>query len=339
MNKFVRNLLTEWRRLNLPFENETIIVAVSGGADSVSLALALDDLKKRKKLNLNFIVAHFNHKIRGIESDKDAEFVRKLAEKLNFNFQLSNSKSQIKNLKGNLEQNARIARYEFLRQIAVNSKAYAIVTAHTKNDQAETLLLNLIRGSGLDGLSGMNPVRYLEVGKTEQLSASPSLSGTISPILLVRPFLNWACRRDTEKFCSENKIEFRHDLMNDDLNFTRVKIRREIIPLLEKINPRIIDTFSTTANLLREDAEILQIETIEVPEILIQNELKKLSKSMRMRVLRAWLVKHRGNLRELDVKHFEAIERLIYSRKSGRIVQLPTDQRVLKREGKVFFEK
>ena len=339
MNKFVRNLLTEWRRLNLPFEDETIVAAVSGGADSVSLVLALHDLKKRKKLNLNFIVAHFNHNLRGIEGDKDAEFVCELAEKLNFKFQISISKSQIKNQKGNLEQNARSARYEFLRQIATNSKAYAILTAHTKNDQAETLLLNLIRGSGLDGLSGMKPVRYLEGEKTEQLSASSRLSDSVSPVLLVRPLINWACRMDTEKFCFENNIEFRHDLMNDDLNFTRVKVRREIIPLLEKINPRIIDTLSTTANLLSEEADNLKINEQDVPEILSQKELKNLSKSMRMSVLRTWLLNHRGNLRELDMKHFEAIERLIYSRKSGRIVQLPTDQRVLKREGKVFFEK
>ncbi|HVE56598.1 MAG TPA: ATP-binding protein, partial [Pyrinomonadaceae bacterium] len=81
MHKFVRNLLTEWRKLNLPFDDKTFVVAVSGGADSVSLAIALNDLKTRKKLNLRFVVAHFDHQIRGEESIKDAEFVKNLAEK------------------------------------------------------------------------------------------------------------------------------------------------------------------------------------------------------------------------------------------------------------------
>ena len=321
MNKFVRNLLTEWRKLKLPFANETIVVAVSGGADSVSLALTLHELKQLKKLNLNFIIAHFNHNLRGIESEKDAGFVKDLVEKLEFEFKLQTSNFKLQNQKGNLEQNARNVRYEFLNQVAEKSKAYAILTAHTKNDQAETLLFNLIRGSGLDGLAGMR------------------VSQSKNEILLVRPLLNWASRDDTESFCLENRIEFRHDTMNDDLRFTRVRIRKEIIPLLEKINPRLVDTLSKTANLLRDDVESLPIDEDEVPEILLQSDLKKLSKPMRMRVLRSWLAKHRGDLRQLDLKHFEAIECLINSRKSGRIVELPTGEKVVKRDGKVFFEK
>ena len=92
MHKFVRNLLTEWRKLELPFSDKTIIVAVSGGADSVSLALALHNLKTHKKLKLNFVIAHFNHDLRGIESQKDAEFVKGLAEKLEFVSEIQNSK-------------------------------------------------------------------------------------------------------------------------------------------------------------------------------------------------------------------------------------------------------
>ncbi len=203
MQKFVRNLLTEWRKLDLPFSDKTIVVAVSGGADSVSLVLALHDLKHRKKLNLHFIIAHFNHNLRGMESEKDGEFVKDLAEKLDFEYivKIQNPKSKIQNLKGNLEQNARIARYNFLSEVAEKYDAYAILTAHTQNDQAETLLLNLIRGSGLDGLSGMKPKR-----RQNEFS-------------LVRPLLNWAKREDTESFCLENGIEFRQDAMNDDLKF------------------------------------------------------------------------------------------------------------------------
>src|SRR5215218_8891270 len=142
MHKFVRNLLTEWRKLDLPFEGETFIVAVSGGADSVSLAIALDDLRTRKKLNSRFVIAHFNHDLRGAESERDAEFVKNLADK--FDFELAYKKGKVLKA-GNLEQNARIARYEFLMETALNTDACGILTAHTINDQAETFLLNLIR--------------------------------------------------------------------------------------------------------------------------------------------------------------------------------------------------
>lgn len=323
MNKFVRNLLTEWRKQNLPFSDETIVAAVSGGADSVSLILALDDLQRRKKLNLNFVIAHFNHNLRSLESDQDQKFVKDLAEKLKFEFLAD--KGEISK-KGNLEQNARQARYEFLKQVAEKTKAYAILTAHTKNDQAETFLLNLVRGSGLDGLAGMKDSQFLTSDVQPQ-------------IRLIRPLLNWAKRYDTEEFCRANKIEFREDSMNKDLKFARVRIRKEIIPSLEKLNPRIIDTLSQTANILRADAESLKIKVEKPSEILLQSELKLLSKSMQMHLLRSWLELHRENLRQLELKHFDAILQLINSSKSGRIVELPNGEKVIKKSGKIFFEK
>ncbi|MDQ2747811.1 MAG: tRNA lysidine(34) synthetase TilS, partial [Acidobacteriota bacterium] len=164
MHNFTRNLITEWRRLKLPFADETFVVAVSGGADSVSLMLALDELRRLKKLTNRFVIAHFNHDLRGSESDLDAEFVRHLTIKLDFEFayKIQNPKSKIHNQSGNLEQNARQARYEFLTETARNLNAEYVLTAHTMNDQAETLLINLIRGSGIEGLSGMKTIRDLE---------------------------------------------------------------------------------------------------------------------------------------------------------------------------------
>ncbi|MGI8640165.1 MAG: tRNA lysidine(34) synthetase TilS, partial [Pyrinomonadaceae bacterium] len=164
MHKFIRNLLTEWRKLGLPFADETFIVAVSGGADSISLLLALHELRNLKKLNLRFVIAHFNHDLRGEESKEDEKFVKKIAGKFNFELAcgIQDSKFKIQNQDGNLEQNARNARYKFLTDTAENLHADGILTAHTLNDQAETFLLNLIRGSGLDGLGGMKPIRSRE---------------------------------------------------------------------------------------------------------------------------------------------------------------------------------
>ena len=113
MHEFVRNLITEWRKLGLPFADATIVVAVSGGADSMSLLLAIEDLVRRKKLKLRIIVAHFNHKLRGKESDADEEFVERYSRDLGFEFATAVGKVS---KKGNLEQNARNARYEFLQR-------------------------------------------------------------------------------------------------------------------------------------------------------------------------------------------------------------------------------
>ena len=159
MHSFVRNLISEWRRLDLPFSGETVVVAVSGGADSVSLLAALHDLVRRKKLEHRIVAAHFNHKLRGDESDADEAYVRALTTRLGVELAVGNGDIP---QEGNLEQNARTARYDFLARRAENLQAFAVVTGHTINDQAETFLMNLIRGSGPDGLAGMKTVRALE---------------------------------------------------------------------------------------------------------------------------------------------------------------------------------
>ncbi len=143
MDKFIRSLITEWRKLGLPFDDETVVVAVSGGADSMSLMLALHELRSRKKILNRTIVAHLNHRLRGSESDEDESFVREQAERCGFEFV---SKSTRLPKTGNLEQHARDARYRFLQDVAIKNRAFAVLTAHTQNDQAETFLLNLSRG-------------------------------------------------------------------------------------------------------------------------------------------------------------------------------------------------
>jgi len=202
MHKFVRSLLTEWRRLGLPVEGEKIVVAVSGGADSVSLLLALDELRKRKKIQNELIAAHFDHGLRREASDADAEFVKTLAEGLGVRCIVGRGKIASK---GNLEQNARRARYQFLQKTAVESRATAVVTAHTINDQAETFLFNLVRGTGPDGLAAMPPDRELGDG-----------------IILARPLLRWPHRAETDAFCNDMDDEPRSYTMNEVPAFNRL---------------------------------------------------------------------------------------------------------------------
>lgn len=371
MHQFVRNLITEWRRLDLPFSGETFIAAISGGGDSISLLLALDELRKRKKLDVRLVVAHFNHDLRGTESEKDEEFVKHLTRELDFELALGRGKISGE---GNLEQNARNARYDFLINTAINTHAYGVLTAHTMNDQAETFLINLIRGSGVSGLSGMRPIRNLEVEKrlerneenfeaSNSIPGSPLLPFTASP-LLIRPLLNWAERTDTENFCRECKVEYRYDTMNDDLTFQRVRVRKILLPMLVDFNPRIVETLAKTAELMRHASEprataagslseppaiaggILDDKTEGTGEdrrgrtggeVLTLIELKSLTKSELYRTLRQWLESERGHLRSLEFKHIEAIGRLIMSTKSGRTVELPGGEIVFKQDGKLVY--
>ena len=274
------------------------------------------------------MLAHFNHNLRAAESDADEEFVKDFAGK--FDFELVIGKGEISKNE-NLEQSARKARYDFLTTAAENLKAYAVLTAHTLNDQAETLLINLIRGSGLEGLGAMKSKRNLT--KTNE-------------ILLIRPLLSWAKRIDTENFCRLNEIEYRFDSMNEDLAFRRVRIRKVLLPLLEDFNPKIIENLSQTAVQLQQDFQALEncrsenlkeFET-EIDGDLSLKTLKDLTDSGRNSLIRQWLKNKRGDLRALDAKHFETINRLVVSVKSGKTVELPNGESVIKRGGKLLFE-
>ena len=318
MHRFVRNLITEWRRLKLPFDGERVIVAVSGGADSTALLLALAELRDRKKLTNELIVAHFNHKFRGQKSDADERFVKKLSKDHGLEFF-----SVCGGLIGhsNLEQRARNERYAFLTTVAVERRAAIVVTAHTINDQAETFLLNLIRGSGIDGLRAMPVKRQLE-----------------GDVILARPLLNWAARQYTVEFCNTNKIKFRQDAMNDDLNFTRVKIRRKVLPDLAKINPKIIETLARTAELVAssqsKSGDNLQNGPLETLSVKAARSLDENGLNTH---IRSWLRERRGNLRGITLKHIGAVARLVNSPKSGRVVELPGGGRVVKGGGELAF--
>lgn len=332
MHKFVRNLITEWRQLELPFKDAPVIVAVSGGADSVSLLLAIDELRTRKKLENRFVVAHFDHKLRPETSGSDFEVVRKLT--IERKFELAHGEWK-RVPGGNLEQEARNARYEFLLRTAENVSANYILTGHTMNDQAETVLMNLIRGAGPDGLSGMSPTRDLQTKTTEQ-SSSDLLPFPEPTVKLVRPLLSWAKRMDTEAFCRESNVEFCRDPMNEDVSFRRVWIRKVLIPMLEEVNPQIVTSLCRTAEALKQNNPKSEMPRAVVDEPTI-TALKAMEKPELYEFLRQWIKGKSGNLRGLELKHIEAIDRLIHSRKSGNTVELPGGVTVVKSGGKLVY--
>jgi tRNA(Ile)-lysidine synthase len=337
LTKFARSLLDEWRKLGLPLSNATIVVAVSGGADSVALLLAINELIRAKKLTLTIVVAHFNHKLRGAAGDADARWVKSLVRQLTYRIAAGSAdvKSRARKQKENVEQAARKARYDFLARAARSHKSRAVLTAHTMNDQVETVLLNFMRGAGLDGLTGMDAVRPLTIA---------------SETILARPLLCWARRQDTRNYCATKSVEYREDQMNFDEAFSRVRVRNQLVPLMESFNTRLIDNVARSAEILRQDNLALEgaaarlLELSSTPKESRQNsnhlrlDLIKLAPvALRRRALRLWLMRHRGSLTRIDLAHIAAIEKLLVSTKSGRIIELPGGATVIRKGGFLQF--
>ena len=327
------NLLTEWRRLNLPLADAVIVVAVSGGADSCAILLALHELILAKKLNLKLVVAHLDHGLRQT-SRTDSEWVSMLAKKLGYAFV---SKRVV--LKGktteNLEQAARKARYEFLFKTAQRAASKFVLTAHTLDDQAETVLMRLIRGSAAEGLSGTPSIRTLKPD---------------SPIKLVRPLLTWARRSDTEDFCRRHHLAFRVDEMNEDESFSRVRVRKQLLPLMKSFNSRVVEALSRTASLLNEDAAALGDEAARLLELAEQNSgkisetklpslsvpvLLKAPPAIRRRALREWILRARGDLNRIERVHLVGVEKLLEGERGGRVAELPGGMTVSRKRGRL----
>jgi tRNA(Ile)-lysidine synthase len=245
LSRFARRLSQSWKRLALPTDAR-VVVAVSGGADSTALLLAFDELIKAGRLALTLRVAHLDHELRGETSAADARFVAELACALGYEVTIGRAAvgRRARATRDNLEQAARRERYEFLGGAAREWGACAVAVAHTVEDQAETLLLALLRGSGARGLSGMRDRRAFDERG--------------DGLRLVRPLLDWARRAETEAYCAARGVKVRVDETNDDERFARVRVRRQLLPLLATFNPRAVETLARTAGLLGAQADALE---------------------------------------------------------------------------------
>lgn len=341
---FARRLLAEWRRLRLPLSGASAVVAVSGGADSLALFLALNELRKTSHLDITLTPAHLNHKLRESESDMDAQFVSDAALDLGYEavVEAEDVAARATESGDNLEQSARDARYEFFARVCVVRQASLVLLAHTLDDQAETVIMRLMRGSGAEGLGGMRRVRPLADIKTGEVGARPQ-------VFVVRPLLAWARRVETESYCRERGKEFRCDAMNVDNRFARVRVRREVLPLLRSFNPRIAETLARTADLLREDASALEHfadrllhdavdgEDIRAGAEVDARVLGAASPALQRRALRRWLEVERGDLRRVGEVHIKAIQSLLVGERGNRTIEIPGKGKVERRKGKLRF--
>ncbi|MBA2341432.1 MAG: tRNA lysidine(34) synthetase TilS [Pyrinomonadaceae bacterium] len=339
---FARRLLVEWRRLGLPLSGARVLMATSGGADSMALLLGVIELIEAHQLRVEVTVAHLDHGLRGEQGAEDAQWVAEQSAAFGCVVEIGFADVRRRASEGdNLEQAARRARYEFLRATAEKHRACCVLTGHTMDDQAETLLLRLMRGSGTEGLGGIRPVRILE---------------TSSDVRLARPLLTWAQRADTEDYCRARGVAFRSDAMNENEAFARVRVRRKLIPLMKTFNPRIIETLARTAGILREDGEALRATVSalminaeksdvwgsDVQETITGSLLRVdafigASRALRRNALRQWLERERGDLRRLEAKHIAAVEKLLEDGRGGRVVELPGGGRVERRGKSLRF--
>ena len=285
MQNKLYSFLKEYRMVA---SGDTVICAVSGGADSVALLFALYLLKD--KLEIQLEAAHFNHHLRGEESDRDEAFVKTLCDRYDIPLHLGGA--QVTAGKKGLEAAARDARYAFL-----NSLKGKIATAHTADDNAETVLMHLIRGTGLKGLGGIMPI-----------------NGNI-----IRPMLG-ITRQEVEDFLSEWCLQHIEDSSNGSDAFLRNRIRRNVIPLLKQENPRLAENLSAMALGLRQDEECLsrQADFDVLPGV---KKLKTMHPALRSRCIEGFLKKN--GVKEPEQVHIHQVGALLYSEKPSAKASLP----------------
>ena len=283
----LNKLLTFIRQQNLMEPGDSVSVACSGGPDSVALLFALYLLKN--KLGIQLSAAHFNHLYRGEEGYRDERHVREFCQR--YEIPLTVGRGEVVPGKKGLEAAARDARYAFLRSLPGK-----IATAHTADDNAETVLLHLVRGTGLKGLGGIPPV-----------------NGNV-----IRPLLS-VTQQEVEDFCAEWSLDFVTDSTNPTDKFLRNRLRHHVLPLLKQENPRFAVNASAMALRLRQDEECLshmsELETMDV------EQLRKMHPALRSRCLERFL--KRGGVREPEASHIAQAESLVFSPKPSAFARFP----------------
>jgi tRNA(Ile)-lysidine synthase len=292
---------------------ERILVGVSGGADSTALLLCLHRLAPRFRLSL--VVGHLNHNLRGLEAGQDEQFVRDLAREAGLTVVAEEADVRgLAALRGlNLEDAARRARYDFLRRTAARLGCGKIAVGHNLNDQAESVLIRFLRGSGPDGLSGVHPV---------------------IDSLVIRPLLDCP-RSEIEAYLRSLGRSYREDSSNTELKLRRNRVRRELIPYLqEHFNPRLLQTLARSAAQARDLAGYLDREArlalgaigkTSGPGLLSLSArgLDGLHPALRGAVIRRAVRECRGSLTGISDQHVREVARLVASNRSGHSVDLP----------------
>lgn len=320
MNIFEQHILETIDKYNMIKKGCTVVAAVSGGYDSMCMLNVLCSLKKIRGFDV--CAAHINHMLRD-EADRDEEFVISYANELGIDVYTKklNVGEYAKINKISFETAGRLLRYEFFDEVAKKYADSVIATAHNANDSAESMLMHLMRGSGLTGLSGIRPV-----------------SGNI-----IRPLI-CANRVDIEKYCMENKIPHRHDITNDSDDYRRNDVRHNVLPpILERCS---LSSLVRTADILAEDDEFLESCAFETANKLISVrsgekhiDLKKfnaLHRALRRRVVRIALENTDGK-DQVCLVHIDEILKMAERTSGGKHTRLPGGRIVRVEKGELII--
>lgn len=309
---------------------DKIVLGVSGGPDSISMLSILNDIRNDKNIKLDFEinVAHINHMIRK-EAKEDEEYVKQFCRKLNIKVYSKSIdvKKIAYNNKAGLEETGREVRYNFFEKVLKETNFNKIGIAHNKNDKVETVIMNVIRGSGISGLRGIEPIKNNKY---------------------IRPIIE--CERiEIEKYCDEKKLNPKIDKTNFENEYTRNKIRNIVIPYIKKeFNPNILEAIIKLSQLIKEEDEYLnkQVEEkyknilIEQKEKEIIIDLKKFNqeeKTIASRIIINIIIKLFGNSKGIEKVHIEDIIKLCNNNIGNKYLTPNKNIKILVKNHKIYF--
>ena len=316
------------KEYNLIENGDKIVVGVSGGPDSICLVDILNEIKNDKKINFELAICHINHLIRE-EAKEDEKFVEEYAKEKNIPFfsKEIDVVSLAKKQKIGTEEAGRIARYAFFEEILQKINGTKIATAHTKNDNAETVLMNLLRGSGTAGLKGISPIRDNKY---------------IKPLIQIS-------REEIEAYCEEQSLNPRYDKTNSENIYTRNKVRNILIPLIKKeFNPNIIDTIDRLSTLAKKENEYLEKTTKEkYDELLIKEEKNEIILNLKKFNIQDEVIKSRiiiytikrlmGTSQGIEKVHIDDIITLCKKNIGNKYLTPNKNIKITVNKGKIYF--
>jgi tRNA(Ile)-lysidine synthase len=303
-------------RYHMLSPGERVLVALSAGPDSVALLAVLADLADRCRVELR--AAHFNHRLRGTESDRDQQRAEALSAQLGI--PLMTEIAAVPTRGANLEARVRVERYAFLERAAHVQACGRIATGHTLSDQAETVLMRLLRGAGSSGLAGIPPVRNDR---------------------LIRPLIECS-RSDVMAFLEARGLQFCEDSSNGDRRFLRNRIRHEVLPALKAINPRVERQLASAATILAHESEFLDALARSAllragrGELRV-SELLSLPGPLQVRGVRSWLAERRGHLTRIGETHLRGLIALARSERPNGSTALPGGGTVIREYDRLRF--
>lgn len=322
-----KKVLETIKKYNLIEKGDKIVLAVSGGPDSISMLNILNEIKEEKIIDFNICVAHVNHMIRK-EAKEDEEYVKKYCKQKEIDFYSKSIDVQkiANNNKVGTEEAGRYARYKFFDEILEKTASNKIAIAHNKNDKAETIIMNLIRGTGITGLKGIEAKR----GK------------------YIRPLIE--CKRDEiEEYCKKENLNPRIDKTNFQNIYTRNKIRNIVIPYVEKeFNPNIIETINRLSELVEEEENYMekQVEKIYKHILLEENEkeiiidLKSFNNQERViksKVIIYTITRLFGTSKEISKIHIDDLIKLCNNNIGNKYLTPNKNIKILVKNHKIYF--